>query len=240
MRPSSHLLGWLVKSWPRVLAVFPAAFPLSGEANRAGVEVQDQGQKTIAAAHADLIDADVPHVLESRFGNMPLQLTFVNVLDDVPTYPQMIGHILHRHPPAEFQDIPLEGVAVGAAGVGQADACLPNNAAGPALDAGERGDDPSAVPTDRQVANPTVLLASANHVAAPAFRTAHPVRLRLAKQQQSFLIPFNPSDLVAMNAQNLIQSLLGHVGAPREGVVTSLRKPHVPPFFYYPKYASVG
>ncbi|MGI8982889.1 MAG: hypothetical protein ACR2FY_27025, partial [Pirellulaceae bacterium] len=40
---------------------------------------------------------------------------------------------------------------------------------------------------------------------------------------------------------NLIQSLLGHVGAPREGLVTqTLRKPHVPSFFYHPARASVG
>ncbi|MGI8980791.1 MAG: hypothetical protein ACR2FY_16305, partial [Pirellulaceae bacterium] len=40
---------------------------------------------------------------------------------------------------------------------------------------------------------------------------------------------------------NLIQSLLGHVGAPREGLVTqTLRKPHVPLLFYHPARASVG
>jgi hypothetical protein len=215
-------------------------FPLSGEENRAAVEVQHQGQEAIAAADADLIDADVPHVLERWFGEVLLQVTFVDVLDDVPTHPPMLRHVLHRHPPAEFQDIPLEHMSVRAAGVGQPDVDLPDNPAGPALDAGERGHDPSAIPPDRQVANPAVFLASQDHVAAPALGATHSMRLRLAIKQQPLLIPLRLRDPVAMNAQNLIQSLLGHVGAPREGLVTqTLRKPHVPSFFYHPARASV-
>jgi hypothetical protein len=49
---------------------------------------------------ADLVDGDPLEVLAFRLGKAPVQVLLVDVLDDIPTDAEVLGHILDGHQPA--------------------------------------------------------------------------------------------------------------------------------------------
>ncbi len=65
----------------------------------------------MSPADADLVDGDLLQVLEVGLGEVPVQVTLLDVLDHVPTDPQVPGHILFALPggmaAADFLETPL-------------------------------------------------------------------------------------------------------------------------------------
>ena len=115
-------------------------FALPDKQDGPALQVQDQGQEAVAAAHADFVDGDLANALQGGLGVVLLQVPLLDVLDDVPAHPQMVGHVLDRHVPRELQHIAGEGAGVGPSLLGQSQANLPHDLAGPAFDARQRDD----------------------------------------------------------------------------------------------------
>ena len=76
-------------------------------------------------------------MLQLRLGVMFQQMPFLNVFNHVPADVQMLGDVLDRHQPGQFQHIAFEGACEGTAGIGKRDFDLPDGTAIAASDAGQ-------------------------------------------------------------------------------------------------------
>src|SRR5262249_60393668 len=105
------------------------------EHHRPAVQVHHDGQVPVPPGDGDLVDGDVPQVLELGPGVPPGQVALLDVLDQVPAHVQVPGHVPDGHPPGELQHVPPQGPGVGPARVGEGDVHLPYHHAGATLDA---------------------------------------------------------------------------------------------------------
>ena len=75
---------------------------------------------------ADLIDSNPLEPLEGWPGEMSAEVRLLDLLDRMPTDPQMASHILHGHVFGEVQHITLKALGVPAIRFGKADLHLPS------------------------------------------------------------------------------------------------------------------
>ena len=90
---------------------FSASAPLPSptKTTAAALQVQDHRQVAVPLGDGDLVDGDVPQVLELGLGEPPRQVALLDVLDQVPADAQVHGHVADGHAPAQLQGVPLEG-----------------------------------------------------------------------------------------------------------------------------------
>ena len=74
--------------------------------------------------------AMLAETLEFRPGESAIQVSFLNVLDDVPTHIQMFGYVLDRHTLTQFQSVSLELAGITPALIGETKLDLTQTVAG--------------------------------------------------------------------------------------------------------------
>ena len=113
------------ESSPERLQCF-GSFAFADEHHGPGNEVQNHRQVSMSATNADLIDGNPPEPFEGWLGEMPAEVSLLDLFDRMPTDPQMPSHILHGHVFGEVQHIPLKALGVPAIRFGKADLHLPS------------------------------------------------------------------------------------------------------------------
>jgi hypothetical protein len=114
---------------------FPEGFegigplPISHKHDRPRFQVQDHRQVSMPSTDRDFIDRDPTEMLELNTTEPAAQGTFLNALNQVPTDPQMLGHIPDGHVLRQLQNVTLEGMGVGTPLVGEVHRHLANLAA---------------------------------------------------------------------------------------------------------------
>src|SRR5688572_9945918 len=111
------------------------AFAVADEDNGARDEIEHHGQIVMAFAHSDLVDGDLPQLVELGLAEASQERAGLDVLDGVPAYLQVLGHVLDGHVLRQFQGIAFEGTRVMLAWIGKAQLHLPHLAAGETQDA---------------------------------------------------------------------------------------------------------
>src|SRR5262249_57948935 len=86
-----------------------AALAVADEDHGAAVEVHHHGEVAVPPGRGDLVDGDVPQVLELGLGESPRQVALLDVLDRVPADVEVAGHIEDGHAPRQLQGVALEG-----------------------------------------------------------------------------------------------------------------------------------
>lgn len=78
-----------------------------------GYRIKRSIEIAVSFADGDFIDGDLLEPVQLGAGKASAQAPFLDVLDDVPTHPEMPGHIFDGHVPGQFQGIACEvpGVA---------------------------------------------------------------------------------------------------------------------------------
>ena len=88
-------------------------------------QVEHHGQVAVPLADGDLVDGDLLELVQLGLAEAALQVAGLDVLDDVPTDLQVLGHVLDGHVPRQLQGVALEGAGVVLLGIGKADLDLP-------------------------------------------------------------------------------------------------------------------
>ena len=144
------------------------ALAVADEDDRPALEVQDDRQVAVSLGDGDLVDGDLPQVLELGLGVAAAEVALLDVLDDVPADAQVAGHVEDGHAPRQFQGVALEGLGVGPPRVGEGDLDLADHATGLAGDAWDREDDGGGAAADGQRSEPPLDLTSGPDVARAA------------------------------------------------------------------------
>src|ERR1700677_4925221 len=79
------------------------------------LQVQHDRQVAMAVADGDFVDGDLPQLFQLRSAEATAQVLLVNLLDEVPTNPQVVSDVLDGHEAAQLQGIASKGLGVGAA-----------------------------------------------------------------------------------------------------------------------------
>src|ERR1035438_1908712 len=84
-----------------------------------GTEIQDHREIGVTFADRNFVDGDFLEVLELRSAKATMQIPLLNVLDDVPTDPQVEGGILDGGNLRQLPGVAFEGMRVSSAWVGE-------------------------------------------------------------------------------------------------------------------------
>src|SRR6185369_5505702 len=103
----------------------------------------------MAVADADLIDGALLEFAVPRLLVTALQVAFLDILDDVPAYLEVPGHVLDGHESAQFEGVALESPCVTAAWSGEVERHLAGDVAGAALNAWDGQDHVDGLAADR-------------------------------------------------------------------------------------------
>src|SRR5262249_49807962 len=136
-----HVHGHRVDHRPGAVQPLPERLQGSGalapahEDDGAAGQVQDHRDVALLLAQVDLVDGNPFEVGQPGPGHTALQVALLDVLDDVPTDAQVVGHRLDGHVLRQLQSVALEGAGVAAARVGKGHIHLADGATGQAADA---------------------------------------------------------------------------------------------------------
>lgn len=92
---------------------------VSHKHDRPGVQVQNHGEVSMSSTDGDFIDGDPTQGFEFAPAEPATEGTLLDAPDQVPTDPQMLGHISDGHVVGQLQNVSLEGMRVGASLVGK-------------------------------------------------------------------------------------------------------------------------
>jgi hypothetical protein len=188
---------------------FSASAPLP-----AGLEVQDQGQVAMPLADGDLVDGDVPQVLQLRPGEPPRQVALLHVLDQVPADAEVDGHVADGHPPPQFQGVALEGASVAPPGVGEGHLDLADGATGQASDAGDGQVHEGRPVADGQGAEAARDLAAVDDPRRAARRATTRLAPLADGEDHGAALVSGAGVLVAADAEGVVQEAGGHADLP--------------------------
>ena len=121
---------------------------VADEDHGAAVQVQDDRQVAVPLGDRDLVNGDVPQVLELGLGIAAREVALLDVLDHVPADAEMLGDVADCHAARQLQGIALEGVGVAAPRVGEGDLDLAHDATILAFDARDGQDDEGGASAD--------------------------------------------------------------------------------------------
>src|SRR5262249_5370576 len=149
-------------------------------------------------------------VLELGLGKAALQVLSVNVLDDIPTDAQVLGHILDGHEPAQLQGIAGERLGIAAARFGKIQLDLPDPAAGRTRHAGDGVDYGDRPVADRHGAEAAFDLAAGGDLGGTTRRTAALIE-RLGNVELDPALDVGGAGIgVAADPKGVIQQTRGH------------------------------
>ena len=101
-------------------------------------------------SNRDLVDCNVPQVLELGFGITSQQVALLDLFDQIPADVQVPCHIADGHAPRQLQHEPLEGLCVAPSGIGEGNLDLAYNPTNLTFDARDGQDHGRSSATDRQ------------------------------------------------------------------------------------------
>src|SRR3974390_594845 len=217
-----------------------SSLAVADEDHSTAFEVQDDRHVPMALGDGDLINGDLAEVPQLGLGVASAQVTFLDVLDDVPTDAQVPGHVEDGHAPRQFQGIALEGFGVGSPWVGKGDLHLADHATGPADDAGEREDKDCGTTTDGQ--RPELALNSATglNISRAARCTPESLALLINGEDHLATLILSADVLIAPDTKGVIQQAGGHADLLIWSLLTQLQiESACPPSFNLPR-ASAG
>jgi hypothetical protein len=161
--------------------------------------------------YGNLVDGDVAQVLELGLGVAATQVSLLDVLDQVPTDVQMVGHVEDGHVPGQLQGVALERLGVAAPHVGEGHLDLahhPTVLTGHARDGKDHDSGPAA---DRKGAEAPLRPALGSDIARAARVTSvRPGFLPDGEDHLPTLI-LGSDIFVAPDAEGVIQKAGGHV-----------------------------
>jgi hypothetical protein len=193
-----------------------ASAPLPSPHERHGPSVQIQNHREIAMSFADgyLVDGDAPEFLEVRPAIAPHKASLLDILDHVPTHPQMMGHVPDRHVPTQLQGIPFERPGIGSTTGGKSYPDLPDHIADQTENPLHAQIDPRRVLPDGNGSKPPPYPAPANHMLRPAMGTHKLFGVPADREVHSTSQVAGANELVAFNPKSVVQKRRGHGGPP--------------------------
>ena len=222
----------------RLQGVGPLA--VADEHHRAAVQVQHDRQVAVALADGDLVDGDVPQVLELGLGIAARQVALLDVLDQVPADAQVRGHVADGHPPGEVQHVPLEGLGVAPPRVGEGDLDLTHHPTGTALDARDGEHQGRRARADGQGPEASLDVTARDQVAGTAGRAPAALGL-LADGEDHLSFGVGGADVaIAPGPERVIQQAGGHADLRSWSPVTQLQVESACPPFSTRALASAG
>src|SRR2546425_13050054 len=199
--------------------------------DRPALQVHNQRQVAVARSDADLVDGELPQVLELGPGETTPEIVLDDILDDVPTDAQVAGHILDGHEAGQLQGVAAERLRVAAPGLGEGQRHLADGTARPALDARDRqyhGHRPTA---DGETTEVPLDLAARRHTRRTTDGATAVREVFRDPEDHAALLEVGGHVPVATNAKRMVQQTGGHAGTLPEEVVTQLPMgPACPPF----------
>ena len=179
-------------------------------------------------------------MLELGLGEPPRQVALLDVLDEVPTDIEVMGHIADGHPPRQLQSVALKGLGVAAPGVGEGDFDLADGAAGGALDARDGQDDGGGVAADGQAAEAALGVAARDDLVGTAGRAPAVVGV-LGDGEDHFATLIVGADVVVTaDAEGVVQQTGGHADLPVWSDLTQLQVEPACPHLSRPAHATSG
>jgi hypothetical protein len=141
-------------------------------------------------------------------------MALLNVFDQVPTDAQTIGDILDGGELGQLKHIPLEGLGVSAAGIGEPKIDLPHQVASRAENSLYRQRDKDRLKANRNRPKLPDAFSPTDDAAVAAVGTDQLVRF--VRHGENYRTPFiaTLNVVIAMNPKGMIQKTGGHDGLP--------------------------
>ena len=181
------------------------ALAIADEDHGPAVQVEHHREVAVPLADGDLVDGDLPEVLQLGLAETPLQMPLLDVLDDVPTDAEVPGHILDGRELGQLQGIALEGVRVGPPRIGERNLDLPGVLAAEADDARHLDQQVGRLQADGNGLQETLLVSLAMDRRRTAIRAAVAFPGLLDGEAHPALEKLGSTILVATKTERVVQ-----------------------------------
>ena len=171
----------------------------------------------------DLVNGDVPQVLELGLGIAAREVALLDVLDHVPADAEMLGDVADCHAARQLQGIALEGVGVAAPRVGEGDLDLAHDATILAFDARDGQDDEGGASADGHGPEAPLDVATRLDLWRSAGGATAGLGLLVDGEDRLAVLVVGAGVLVAADAEGVIQQAGGHADLPVWSPVTQLQ-----------------
>ena len=205
---------------PRMAKSFPernecvSSLAVTDEYDGPAFEVEDHSNIGVALLHRDLIDGQIPEVLEGKPGKLLLEVPFLDILDDIPGDMEMAGHVEDGHVLREFEDIALEGTGIGETGIGKTEFHLADGIASPAGDALHIQAQKDCLRPYGNQPESSRRASSENKIPAPACRAMKPVSFMRDREDHLAFLICRLHICIADETESMIQKACGHASPP--------------------------
>jgi len=216
------------------------AFAFSDEDDTTTNQVHHDGQVLLPFADTDFVDRDYFQPLERWFGEASVQISLLNVFDQIPTDPEQPGDTFDGHVLAQAQHEPFKCARVGSARIGELDFDAPDRAALQALDSGDGELDEHGLQAYRQRPEDPTVDASLLDPAATAYGATQVLTTLADFDHGPSLGEQTTNKAVASDAETVIQQARGHACPPLCGIDSSQSHWARMSHFFNLKYASAG
>ena len=171
----------------------------------AAAQVEHQREVAVALADGHLIDGDLLELLELGLGEPPLQIAFLDVLDNVPTDIEMPGRVLDGGELRELQRVAFKGVRVAPARIGEGNLDLPGEFTSKAHDPRHLDHEERRLQTDGDRPQEPLLVSLSIDCRRAARRAAILLPGLLDPETDAAQDEIGPVQLVATNAAGMVQ-----------------------------------